>query len=48
MEGQHLRLTGGLLDHRPFGRLSLVNLDGPSYAKDSSSIYVEGSICYKK
>ena len=32
MDGPKLRLTGGPLDHRPFGRLSFVNLDGPNYA----------------
>ena len=40
MDGQKLRLTGGLLDHRPFGQLRLVNLDGSNYAiwtKDPSS-----------
>ena len=31
MDGPKLRLSGGPLDHRPFGRLSFVNLDGPNY-----------------
>ena len=32
MDGPKLRLRGGPLDHRPFGRLSFVYLDGPNYA----------------
>ena len=42
-----LRLTGGPLDHRPFGRFSFVTLDGPNYAiwtKEPSSIFVNISI----
>ena len=32
MDGPKLRISGGPLDHCPFGRLSFVNLDGPNYA----------------
>ena len=42
MDGPKLRLSGGPLDHRPFGRLSFVNLDGPNYAiwtKEPSSVF---------
>ena len=41
MEGPKIHLTGGPLDHRPFGRLRFVNLDGPNYAiwtKEPSSL----------
>ena len=33
MDGPKLRLTGGPLDHGPFGQLSFVNLDGPNTLK---------------
>ena len=46
MDDLKLRLTGGPLDHRPFGRLSFVNLDGPNYAiwtKEPSSMWARVS-----
>ena len=41
--GPKLRSTTVTVDHRQFGRLSFVNLDGPNYAiwtEDPSSIYI--------
>ena len=50
MDGPKLRLSGGPLDHRPFGRLSFVNLDGPNYAiwtKEPSSANIKKVLCFK-